>query len=226
MDIIIMVVSLGILVSGLVGVIFLLYRAIRSFIAKKIWSGFGFILLSSVLILFILPMLSLPPHGHKEKAKRAICMGNLKQINLFLKMYANDHDNIYPATFNDLVGTNLVRSGDVGIFACPSLKRHTGSLTNIQDWADYAYVSGLKDSDPANCVVVFCSPENHRGDGTIVGFVDGHVQWFNSKSSAGQNTPTFQELTNSPALFYGTTNEVELADLRKRTRIIWPQHTK
>lgn len=33
---------------------------------------------------------------------------------------------------------------------------------------------------------------------------------------------SFQDLTNTPSMFYGTTNEVELADLKKRTRIIWP----
>lgn len=132
-----MMVVLSILLACAFGVVFFIYKSICSFKAKRHLAGLGFILLSFILGIFLLAMFPLPPHGLKEKTKRAICMNNLKQIILFTKMYAVDHENKYPVSFNDLVGTNLVRTGDLGIFTCPGLKRHMGSLTNINSWTDY-----------------------------------------------------------------------------------------
>ena len=75
--------------------------------------------------------------------------------------------------------------------------------------------------------MAFCMPSNHHDKGTHVAFVDGHVQWFpchpTSDTIQGYRQHTFHDLTNTPSLFYGTTNEVELIDLKKRTTIIWPR---
>ncbi len=92
-------------------------------------------------------------------------MNNLKQIILFTKMYAVEHDDKYPLSLNDLVGTNYVRSGDFITFVCQANRASHASSnltfflsTNIHSWTDYAYVSGLKDSDPANLTT------NHHRD--------------------------------------------------------------
>jgi hypothetical protein len=112
---------------------------------------------------------------------------------------------------------------------CKGSGHQAGTSTNIHSWTDYAYVSGLTDTDNVNCVLAFCLPENHKGEGANVGLIGGRVEWYSCKysytNSFGRYISTFQDLTNTPALFYGTTNEVELADLMKRTRIIYPHST-
>ena len=147
-----------------------------------------------------------------------------------MKIYAESHSQNYPSSFNALAGIAAVSSNDTCCFVHSKRKHQQESLTNIEDWTDYAYVSGLKDTDPDGCVVVFCLPEHHGDNGANVGFMSGKTQWFFCKAHkelpGEQHVPTFQELTNTPSLFFGTTDEVQLADLKKRTRIIWPHQGK
>ncbi len=145
----------------------------------------------------------------KERARRSKCTANLSQIGKALKMCSMDHADRFPATFLEL--TNYVGSFPK-LFICPSSDHRVGAMTNVNEWTDYAYVSGLTEADPSDGVSAFCPPENHDGDGGNVLFVDGSVQWVAASDLVA--------MTSSPALFFGTTNEVALADLQKRTKII------
>jgi len=51
----------------------------------------------AILAAFLLPSLS----AARNKARQATCLNNLKQINLGVHMYADDHDNVLA-----LVSTN------------------------------------------------------------------------------------------------------------------------
>lgn len=230
-------VAIAIFLAIFCGSIVLFYRSIRSFIGKQYWKGSWQLLVSIVLGVLILASI---PCGNSdrmgESARRAACANNIKQTILFLKMYANDHQDAHPSTYTELVGTNYIIAGssDLTVFVCPSCLQSgstmmgaVGNSKNIHEWTDYAYVSGLTENDPSNSVVMFCPPQNHKGRGANVGFLGGRVEWFSCKPTPAstQRHPiyTFQELTNTPSLFYGTTNVVVLADLLKRTRIIWPK---
>ncbi len=207
-----------------IGAVYFFYRAIRLFIIKKIWGGIVRLLLS-LLLGFIVCFVISAIIGAREKALQCSCHGHLQNIVLFLKMYANDHQEAYPSTLNGLAG-DYIKTGDKAVLVCPASHHKAGSLTNIHDWTDYAYVSGLSEADHAGCVVAYCLPENHKGEGASVAFMGGNVQWYSCtpyKDSTGKYQPTFQELTNTPSLFYGTTDEAQLADLKKRTRIIYPK---
>jgi len=46
----------------------------------------------AILAAMLLPVLS----RARENARRGVCMSNLKQIGLALKMYAQDWDEFYP----------------------------------------------------------------------------------------------------------------------------------
>lgn len=207
-----------------VGAVFLFYRAIRLFMAKNIRRGVTSLVLSLVLgfIVFSVIQAVILARGI---ASQSSCASNLKQIMLSIISHANDHQDAFPPSFDDMVVIQFLRAHDASVFIDPASHHKTGVLTNIHSWTDYAYVSGLSEADPADCVAAFCLPESHKGDGVNVAFVDGHVHWYTCtpyKDATGQYQPTFQELTNTPSLFYGTTNEDQLADLKKRTRIIYP----
>jgi prepilin-type N-terminal cleavage/methylation domain-containing protein len=106
------------------------------------------VVMAIVVILFgvLLPALS----RAREQARRGVCISNLKQIYLGIRMYAHDYDGIFPdysgeaidpgegetpnglgdtyveRVYNKLLG--LLQSGppylrDPGLFLCPSQKR-------------------------------------------------------------------------------------------------------
>jgi len=213
-----------ILLLCVAGAVYFFYRAIRLFIIRKIRRGVVYLILS-LLLGFIVFFVISAVIGAREYSRRCLCGNNLKQITLFVKMYASDHQEMYSSTLNGLTGDYL-KTGDKEVLVCPSSHHKSGALTNIHEWTDYAYVSGLTDGDPSGCVVAFCLPENHKGEGANVAFIGMCIQWYSCqpyKDSTGQHQPTFQELTNTPSLFYGTTDEAKLADLKKRTRIIYPK---
>jgi len=125
-------------------------------------------LLVVIAIIAILAALLLPVFSKsKSSAQRGTCMSNLKQINLAVKMYADDHDQILPS----VVKTNVdiwnayksVTKGYIGLtgpsspqdllFACPADKfyatRFNEPYTNSplheqsrSDFSSYDYNTG------------------------------------------------------------------------------------
>lgn len=223
---IIVCIVIGIIVCGIRSLIYL-GRALRFVFRRQYRQGLRAFIMFCVLGL--IPGLIIAVQlrfVHDPPPYKSMCLNNLRQTILSMKMYANDNGENYPTSFDDLVG-NYLKVRDLGVFICRASGHKVGSSTNIHEWTDYAYVSGLTDTDNIDCVVAFCLPENHKGNGSMVGFLGGRVEWcFNQHSytnSFGRFLPSFRDLTNTPSLFYGTTNEAVLTDLKKRTKIIWPK---
>ncbi|HOV22273.1 MAG TPA: prepilin-type N-terminal cleavage/methylation domain-containing protein [bacterium] len=113
---------------------------------KKCRKGFTLIeLLVVIAIIAILAAMLLPALARaREQARRGVCISNLKQIGLAIKMYAQDYDENCPgydyngAFDNDDCGPGQSLSllvpkyaKDTGIFVCPS-----SSDTKAPWWID------------------------------------------------------------------------------------------
>jgi len=145
----------------------------------------------------------------KPERRQGICGSNLGILGRAATFYSMDHSEGLPPNLSTMTnfGANRPKA-----FVCPSSGHSPGDLANVDDWVDYSYVSGLTAADRAECVLAFCSPENHKGQGCNVLFVDGSVCWYDAED--------FVALTSNPALFFGTTNAAELAEIQSRAKIL------
>lgn len=217
------ILCLLILLLLVVGAVYFFYRAIRLFIIRKIWRGIIRLILALLLGFIVFSVIQTIYYA-REKALQCTCSCQLKQIVLSIKEYANDNQEAYPSQFDELA-TKYLKEGEAAMLIHPTSHHRAGCLTNAHEWTDYAYVSGLSEADPSGCVVAFCLPENHKGEGANVAFINGSIMWFSTKADkdSPRKYPTFQELTNTPSLFYGTTNLTKLVELMSRTKVIYPK---
>ena len=97
-------------------------------------------LLVAIAILGILAALLFPAlSSAKNRANRATCLNNLRQVALGVTLYADEHDNVltlvstnhapnvwtdYKSWMRSYVGLNGVSSPEDAVFACPADKFH------------------------------------------------------------------------------------------------------
>ena len=105
----------------------------------------------------------------REEARKAVCKNNLKHIGLAMAIYANDFEDRFPPTLDDLVPLYVTERM---LFHCPS---------DPSEEVSYLYLPGLKVTDKPTDIVAFDRRGNHSGGRNVL-FVDGHVEWMTEEA--------------------------------------------
>jgi len=109
----------------------------------------------------------------------SVCVSNVKQIGLAIKMYATDYGGDYPLHLSAL---SPAYAGNLSAFLCPS-KAYASHLSDkdvLRDFAIcYEYTPGLTEKSNPDSILVVDRPGNHtlghhKGARTAL-FVDGRV---------------------------------------------------
>lgn len=125
-------------------------------------------LLVVIAIIGILAAMLLPALNQaRERAKTALCVGNMRQIGTAITMYTDDHDGYFPPSYIANVGdwslfvapylaksvqnyTQLTAAhgGTSPVFVCPSVRPMSGLTTRLTYSAHGALIGT---PDPPNC---------------------------------------------------------------------------
>ena len=131
---------------------------------------FGVLFFVAILAAIQLPALA----RARDAARRASCANNLKQIGICFKMFANEHNNELPKSFNDLYPEYIT---DPYVLVCPSSEDKVGDLKDIASWTSYEIVKTGIDEGKEDVVIVQEKLERaHIPGARNLLFEDGHVE--------------------------------------------------
>ena len=121
----------------------------------------------SVIMVAVFGLFLVTTRPANEMRRADLCITNLNNLHgefrpdlLTDELYPSGMLNSLPKTLNP------------SLFVCPNSGHGCGSMTNLNEWTDYIYLSGerLDEGYIAKTAIIICPPENHGGK-------FGHVTW-------------------------------------------------
>ncbi len=103
----------------------------------------------------------------RGSARSATSMSNLRQVGLACHMYADDNDEVFPK--KDLNSLTPTYVDNKKVFVCPHYRKHS------ENGIDYAYVSGMRATDPGTRILAYEVQPNSRRRVNVL-FCDAHVE--------------------------------------------------
>ena len=135
----------------------------------------GFTLIELLVVIAIIGILVgfLAPGAMKlrEKARRAKCQNNMKQIFYAISAYRDDHHEQYPPSLDVLAGQYV---DDMEVFKCPSSANPVPASPSA---GDYEYHTGLSPASRSTEPVLEDKDSNHP-DGRNILRVGGQVDFL------------------------------------------------
>ena len=144
----------------------------------------GYVMLILMVVVAGMAGLLLPALGAaREKARRINCAGNLKQIGLACKMYANDYNGCFPPDFKFMLESKYLDAPM--IYICPSgtaMPAATAGQLDDPRHCSYLYFGGgyTEDELGDNSVLAADRDNNHPkfwnvvlGNGSVAGYQSG-----------------------------------------------------
>ncbi len=110
----------------------------------------------------------------RELARRTQCQSNLHQFDLVLQAYCCHPGENYPTNLADLHPEDVA----LKLFVHPGGKNLPTQLSNVMEWTDYIYISGLGPTAPAEVPVFICPPMFHEDKGASMLMGDHSCTWF------------------------------------------------
>lgn len=109
--------------------------------------------------------------GAQEERTRAIALAQTKQLGMACIIYSTENDDAMPKTLDDLLP----------YLGGPENRSMLTASSDVPGNVSYVLTEAMprtsRIEDPARFVMLYQKPELHGGEGTVVCFADGHVEW-------------------------------------------------
>jgi hypothetical protein len=111
-------------------------------------------------------ILGCSPRPISPSQKADLCTTNMMAIYFEVVCWNYNGDSFPPSL------ASLAQTNPANYFVCPCSGHAPGSVTNVEDWTDYIYLSGthMDSTMLLDVATLICPPENHDGQ-------FGHVVW-------------------------------------------------